>query len=110
MRFSVFREQDFAELAKIILPLLTKIEADHLMLPNLRRSKDNIVDLHPELVLSLLHAVLPEKANRWPHGIDGTIARIGEANPALNRDGRLLELRRIWDSALNAALGQKRTG
>nr|WP_261328993.1 SIR2 family protein [Rhizobium leguminosarum] len=92
------RERDFVELAKIILPLLTKIEADHLRLPNLRRSRDNIVDLHPEQVLSLLYAVLPDSANLWPYGVDGTIARIGEADSALKGDERLLELRRVWDS------------
>ena len=91
-------ETRFTELAAIILPLLTKIDRDHLMLPNLRKSKDNIVDLHPKETLMLLHAVLPDNAKAWPYGIDATINRIGEADNSLLTDDRLIELKRIWDS------------
>lgn len=91
-------EQRFPELAKAVLPLLTKIDRDHLMLPNLRRSRDNIVDLHPHETLALLHAVLPDNVAAWPYGIDSTIERIGEADSSLKGDERLIELKRLWDS------------
>jgi hypothetical protein len=91
-------EYRFPELAKIVLPLLTTVDQDHLSLPNLRRSKDNIVDLHPRDTLALLHAVLPDKVSAWPYGIDSTIARIVEADNTLGNDERLLELRRKWDA------------
>ena len=91
-------EERFPEFAAAVLTLLTKIDRDHLMLPNLRRSRDNIVDLHPRDTLALLHAVLPENVAAWPHGIDATLDRIGEADGALNNDERLIELKRIWDS------------
>ena len=88
----------FKELAELVLPLLTKIEQGDLMLPNLRRDKNNIVDLHPNETLALLHAVLPDNVAEWPYGIDSTFERIGEADTNLNNDERLLELKRRWDS------------
>lgn len=91
-------EERFPELSEIVLPLLTKIDGGHLMLPNLRRSKDNIVDLYPHQTLALLYAVLPDNVSTWPYGIEDTIMRIGEADSTLNTDERFLELKRKWDS------------
>jgi hypothetical protein len=88
----------FPTIAALVLPLLGRIERDHLMLPELRRSGDNIVDRYPEQALALLHAVLPDNALSWPYGIDGILQRIGEADSALNTDGRLIDLRRRWDA------------
>lgn len=88
----------FPEMAEIILPLLTTIDRDHLMLPNLRKSKDTIVDLYPDQTLALLHAVLPDNVAAWPYDIEPTLQRIGEADASLTRDERLLELNRKWNS------------
>jgi hypothetical protein len=88
----------FPEIAEIVLPLLTTIDRDHLMLPNLRKSKDNIVDLYPQQTLALLHAVLPDNVTAWPYGIEATLKRIGEADESLRLDERLLELNRKWNS------------
>lgn len=91
-------EANFREVAAAVLPLLTKINRDHLMLPNLRRSRDNIVDLHPRETLALLHAVLPDNVATWPYGIDVTLNRIGEADNTLSGDERFIELKRKWDA------------
>ncbi|WP_346895338.1 SIR2 family protein [uncultured Roseibium sp.] len=91
-------EERFQELSAAVMPLLTKIDRDRLMLPNLRRSRDNIVDLHPRETLALLHAVLPDNVTAWPYGIEATIERLGEADAALNSDERLIELKRKWDA------------
>jgi hypothetical protein len=91
-------EADFPKLAKIVLPLLTKIDQDHFSMPNLCQPKNNSVDLHPRETLALLHAVLPDKVSSWPFNIESTISRIGEADSSLNNDERLIELRRRWDS------------
>lgn len=91
-------EKHFPELAAAVLPLLTKIDRDHLMLPNLRQTGDKIVDSHPRETLALLHALLPDNVAAWPYGIDATIDRISEADNTLNNDERLIELKRIWDS------------
>jgi hypothetical protein len=88
----------FPTIAALVLPLLGRIERDHLMLPELRRSGDNIVDQYPEQALALLHAVLPDNALAWPYGIEGILQRIGEADSALNSDDRLISLKRRWDA------------
>jgi hypothetical protein len=88
----------FPEIAEIVLPLLTTIDRDHLMLPDLRKSKDNIVDLYPKQTLALLHAVLPDNVAIWPYGIEATLHRIGKADENLRLDERLLELNRKWSS------------
>ncbi|MFK0684332.1 SIR2 family protein [Ochrobactrum sp. BD67] len=88
----------FAVMAALVLPLLRKIERDHLMLPELLRSGDNIVDRHPEQALALLYAALPDNALSWPYGMESILQRIGEADSALNTDERLISLKRRWDA------------
>jgi hypothetical protein len=88
----------FPKIAELVLPLLTRIERDHLMLPELRRSGDDVVDRHPMQALALLHAALPDNASAWPYGIEGILQRLGEADSTLNTDERLIDLRRRWDS------------
>jgi hypothetical protein len=70
----------FPAIAALALPLLGRIERDHLILPELLRSENNIVDRYPEQALSLLYAVLPENALAWPYGIEGVLQRIGQAD------------------------------
>lgn len=88
----------FPLLVELTLPLLTKIERDHLMLPELRSSNDNIVDRYPTQTLAILYAALPENALAWPYGIEETLQRIGEADKALSSDERLIALKRRWDA------------
>ena len=88
----------FAEIAEIILPLLTTIGRDDLMLYNLGKPENNIVDLYPQQTLALLHAVLPDDISLWPYGIESIIQRIKEADESLRSDERLIELNRKWNS------------
>jgi len=90
--------EHFTELAEIVLPLLTTIDREHLMLHNLHESQDNIVDLYPAHTLAILHAVLPDNVTFWPYGIETILRRIGEAEESLKSDERLLELNRKWNS------------
>jgi hypothetical protein len=88
----------FPTVAELVLPLLTKIEHNHLTLPQLRESGDSIVDRYPKQALALLHAVLSDNAMEWPYGVQRTLQRIGEADSTLNRDDRLIALKRRWDA------------
>jgi hypothetical protein len=88
----------FPVIAELVLPLLSQIDRDHLSLPGLRRSGNSVVDRHPSQALALLHAVLPDNALAWPHGIDAVLQRIGAADPSLNTDERLIALKRRWDA------------
>lgn len=91
-------EETFMAISEAILPLLSPIERDHIMLPSIRRGEGNIVDRHPERVLEILYLALPENANSWPYEIDATLGRIGEADPSLKQDVRLVELLRRWNN------------
>ena len=68
------------------------------MLPSIRSDEGNFVDKHPERLLEILYLVLPENANSWPYEIDATLSRIGEANPSLKQDVRLVEMFRRWNN------------
>jgi hypothetical protein len=87
---------DFPEIVDIILPLVTKIDQD--ARHNFVRLEDNIVDQHPEKTLALLSAILPENPAVWPYGIEGVLERIGNADPSLLKDARLVELKRRWNA------------
>ena len=82
----------------MVLPLVCTIERENLLLPELSRSEENIVDRYPELTLALLDAVLPDNSLSWPYGMEGVLQRIGKANDALNSDDRLISLKRRWDA------------
>ena len=86
----------FPEIVDIILPLVTKIDQD--ARHNFVRLEDNIVDQHPEKMLALLSAILPENAAVWPYGIEGVLERIGNTDPSLLKDARLVELKRRWNA------------
>ena len=86
----------FGSLADIILPLVSKIDKQGLFIYKLNDSK--IVDLFPEKVLALLCAVLPDHTPEWPYGTGDTLKRIGEVNPTLLKDKKLIELRKRWSS------------
>jgi hypothetical protein len=90
--------EHFSEIAEIILPLVTTIGRDHLIVYKLRKPGNKIVELYPQLTLALLHAVLPDRVDAWPYGIETIIRRIGEADASLRLDERLIELNRKWNS------------
>lgn len=88
----------FQEIAELILPLLITVNSEYLMLPELRKSKDNIVDIYPDQTLDLLYAILPENVTTWPHDIVDVLQRIGDAGAYLGSDEKLLELKRRWNA------------
>ena len=88
----------FAELAEIILLLVTPIDREHWVLPILQESKDEIPDLYPRQALALLYAVLPDNVSAWPYGIQDWLRHIAEADSTLKTDERFLELQLKWDS------------
>lgn len=89
---------EFPTIAALVLPLLGRIESDHVMLPKLRRSGGDIVDRYPEQALALLHAVLPDNALAWPYGTEDILKKIEEASSSLNSDNRLISLKQRWDT------------
>jgi len=95
----VFASNDnFPELVRIVLPLLTVIDRDLLWLPDMKQTENNLAARFPQETLALLHAVLPENARSWPYGIGPVLERIGDASEEIRRDDRLIELKRRWNS------------
>ena len=51
-----------------------------------------------EKFLTMVWEILPiEDATRWPYGTNGTVDLIGDTDPALLHDARLIELKRRWN-------------
>jgi hypothetical protein len=88
----------FPEVADIVIPLLTPTDQDSLMLLDIQKDDNIIIDSYPGHVLAILHAVLPENIAIWPYGIETILQRIGKANATLKSDSRLIELKRKWNS------------
>ncbi|MCX8956766.1 hypothetical protein [Erwinia psidii] len=90
--------EQFPTIAALVLPLLSRIERDHLMLPSPHTSEDNIIDRYPEKALALLYTVLPDNTLAWPYGMEKILQQIADADGKLNCDDRLISLKRQWDS------------
>ena len=86
----------FTERVDLILPLVTKI--DEAASQDLLRLEEHTATEYPEKTLSLLSAILPENASIWPYHIESILDAIGDSDPALLKDPRLIELRRRWNS------------
>jgi hypothetical protein len=92
-------DEHFFEYVDAVLPLVIPINQDHLMLPTLPRAPErSVIEKFPEKTLQLLAAILPQDGRQWPYGIDEVLPRIGQADPALLDDPRLIELNRIWNA------------
>jgi hypothetical protein len=87
----------FPKIADIVLPLLTEIDRNNRMHSS-PKARDEIANLYPRQVLSLLDAVLPDDLAAWPFGVEVTLDRITEADNELKRDQRWLELNRKWQA------------
>lgn len=91
-------KEQFPTIAALVLPLLSKIELDCLTLSSFTKPADDIIDQHPEKVLELIYAVLPDNALAWPYWVGRILQRIAEADDKLKQDNRLISLKRQWNS------------
>lgn len=91
-------KEQFPKIVALVLPLLSKIELDHLTLSSFREPADDIINQHPGEVLELIYAVLPDNALDWPYWIGRILQRIEQANAKLKQDNKLISLKRQWNS------------
>lgn len=91
-------KEQFPTIAALVLPLLSKIELNCLTLSSFTKPADDIIDQHPEKVLELIYAVLPDNALAWPYWVGRILQRIAEADDKLKQDNRLISLKRQWNS------------
>ncbi len=66
-------DENFNEIADVVLPLLTKINPEKLRIPKLYNERNNIPKRYPEKTLAILAKVLPDNASTWPYGIEGIL-------------------------------------
>ena len=88
---------NFPEKVDSILPLVTEIDAEYFGLNNLLVD-ENLLKEHSEKTLELLWTVLPKNAGLWPPASEEVLERMGNANPVLLKDPRLVELKRRWNA------------
>ena len=85
-------------LAPVILPRLAKLTRGSFLLVDLRGEDSAIIDHHPELVLDLLSAALPEDTNDWPYDMKTVLDTLAKSSPIVAEDPRLVDLMRRWAS------------
>ena len=84
---------NFPAISKQVSKLVSKIGNEHVFLPEMRKSKEDIASKYPEDFLNLLYAILPDQPDRWPYGADDALKYIEKAEPKLLNDPRLIELK-----------------
>jgi hypothetical protein len=88
----------FPTIVPLIVPMLTKVDGDHLFLPELRNNEFDVVARFPKDTLALLDAVLPEDPRKWPYGIETTLNNIEAADGSLATNPKCILLRQRWNS------------
>lgn len=92
------QEPIFAAIADLVTDRVTTADRAQLMLYDFIEQPDAIVVAHAEKALALLARVLPTDVRQWPYKIEQVLDRIESACPTLRTDGRLLDLRRRWNT------------
>lgn len=98
LEFAFAEERRFLAISELILPLLTSMDTTETTLFSIHKDKNGIIRNHPERVLALLYAAFPDDPTTWPYFSGETLNLISEADPSLQQDPRLIELKRRWDS------------
>jgi hypothetical protein len=91
-------KNNFSKIAELTLPFLCPCDGIHIDLPRIKVEKENLVDLYPLQILSILDVILPNDISYWPWNIEEYLDRIGNASAILRHDSRLIELKRKWNS------------
>jgi hypothetical protein len=91
-------EEHFVELVDAILPLVSNVEGNSLILPDQRAGRGKTFKQFPETSLALLWAVFSGNPAKWPYRTIEALHSIAAAAPILLRDKRLIQLNRRWNS------------
>ena len=86
------QENQFPEVAKLVSKLITKVNSSTLFTWALEKEKEHFALKHPDELLDLLSAALPENSSLWPYGAEGFIRQFGEKVPAIRADPRYISL------------------
>lgn len=88
----------FPAISNQVSQLVSKIGNEHVRIPRMRITKEDITSKYPEDFLNLLYAILPDQPERWPYGASEALKNTEKAEPKLLNDPRLIELKsRLYD-------------
>lgn len=92
----LFSQTDrFSDLASQILPLLTSFDSEDVMLPRVTKLGDPIIKNHPDAVIELLEAILPDNPDRWPYGAPEILDALQDGDLMAESRTKLLRLQRV---------------
>jgi hypothetical protein len=91
-------ENHFPELLDAVLPLMSRPNGTSSTVPHFGDQAQKVLKRFPVKFLTMLWEILPEHVTKWPYGTSGTVDLIGDTDPALLRDARLIELKRRWNA------------
>ena len=92
VELALAQKNRFPEIAALVSTLVTKVGDEHIMIPELRKNDETIAGQHPEAMLGLLYAFLPDDRSRWPYGAETALATLADTEPKLRSDPRYIEL------------------
>jgi hypothetical protein len=93
VEIALSQKVSFAEVAREITKLVSKVEDDHMFISELRNPEETKAFEFPRETLDLLYAVLPENPQRWPYGATAALKNLEQKDPTLLRDPKLIELK-----------------
>jgi len=87
------QEKNFPVVSGLVIDLISKVGDEYVHLPEMRKSGEGLASKYPRELLALLHAMLPERPEKWPYGTREALKSIELAAPELLNDPRLIELK-----------------
>jgi hypothetical protein len=91
-------EDHFPELLDAIIPLMSRSNGTSSTVPHFGDEAQKVLRRFPEKFLRMVWEILPEDATKWLYGTNGTVDLIGDTDPGLLHDARLVELKRRWNA------------
>jgi hypothetical protein len=91
-------EDHFPELLDAIIPLMSRPSGTSSTIPHFGDEAQRVLRRFPEKFLTMVWEVLPADATKWLHRTNGIIDLIGDTDPTLLHDARLIELKRRWNA------------
>lgn len=91
-------EKLFPEISEIIIPLLTTVDCNLLILPSHLDSEDKVTGKYPYQMLAILDKALPDDVRVWPDGVEAILKDLKAADSSIKVDERFIELQRKWNA------------
>lgn len=92
VELALAQDEHFDEIASIVATLVTPISGSRAFIDELYRDEKSLASKHPQAMLTLLYAILPDEKSQWPYGAETALSTLIDAAPALRADQRYIEL------------------